>query len=60
LYAAFEAAFRLRGNGLDTIYLLSDGLPSIGGGMTMEQARQLKETERNDILSKQVRRTLVT
>src|SRR5438874_1082281 len=43
MYAAFEAAFRLRADGLDTIYLLSDGLPSIGDGMTMEQARQLKE-----------------
>src|SRR5262249_55395467 len=60
LYAAFEAAFRLRASGLDTIYLLSDGLPSIGGGMSAEQARQLKETERTDILSKQLRKALLT
>lgn len=33
MYAAFEAAFRLRTQGLDTIYLFSDGLPNQGPGL---------------------------
>ncbi|OAI45859.1 hypothetical protein AYO44_02345 [Planctomycetaceae bacterium SCGC AG-212-F19] len=60
MYAAFEAAFRFRGDGLDTIYLLSDGLPNIGGGLTVEQARKLTEFQRTDILSQHVRKTLKT
>ncbi len=33
LYAAFEAAFRFRAQGLDSIYLISDGLPNVGPGL---------------------------
>jgi len=33
MFAAFEAAFRYRSIGLDTIYLFSDGLPNIGPGL---------------------------
>ncbi|MFO0816224.1 MAG: VWA domain-containing protein [Gemmatales bacterium] len=33
MYAAFEAAFKYRSIGLDTIYLFSDGLPNIGPGL---------------------------
>src|SRR5579885_2969479 len=58
MYAAFDAAFRFRAQGLDTIYLLSDGLPNMGEGLTAEQAQGLKETEQADILSKYVRRKL--
>src|SRR5262249_37608032 len=58
MYAAFEAAFRMRTNGLDTIYVFSDGLPNIGAGRSPEAARNMKETERAEILSKHVRRTL--
>jgi predicted nucleic acid-binding Zn-ribbon protein len=58
MYAAFEAAFRFRPLGLDTIYVLSDGLPNIGAGLAPEAARSLKETERAEILSKHVRQTL--
>jgi hypothetical protein len=60
MYAAFEAAFRFRSQGLDTIYLLSDGLPNVGAGLAPEIAQRLKETERAEILSKYVRRTLLT
>jgi predicted nucleic acid-binding Zn-ribbon protein len=60
MYGAFDAAFRFRSQGLDTIYLLSDGLPNMGEGLTDEQARGLKETEQSDILSKYVRRKLRT
>jgi hypothetical protein len=58
MYAAFEAAFRFRAAGLDTIYLFSDGLPNVGAGLSPEAARNLKETDRAEILSKHVRRTL--
>jgi len=58
MYAALEAAFRLRPAGLDTIYLLSDGLPNVGAGLTAEEGRRLSEAERNDRLGKHVRKTL--
>ena len=60
MYAAFEAAFRLRSAGLDTIYVLSDGLPNAGPGLTPELARQMKEVERNEVYSKHVRKILAT
>ncbi len=58
MYDAFEAAFRFRAAGMDTIYLLSDGLPNMGAGLSLEAARKLKEIERSEILSKHVRSTL--
>jgi hypothetical protein len=58
MYAGFEAAFRFRPLGLDTIYVLSDGLPNIGAGLSPEAARTMKETERSEILSKYVRQML--
>ncbi len=58
MYAALEAAFRLRSEGLDTIYLLSDGLPNIGAGITAEEGRRLSEAERNDRLGRFIRKTL--
>jgi len=58
LRAAFEAAFRSRARGLDTIYFLSDGLPNLGEGLNAATANTLKEVERNDILSKHIRKTL--
>jgi predicted nucleic acid-binding Zn-ribbon protein len=61
MYAALEAAFRFRISGLDTIYLLSDGLPNVGPGLTpAETSRTLKDTERAELLAKHVRRTLKT
>jgi len=62
MYAAFEKAFDLRGpNGLDTIYLFSDGLPTSGSGLSVAQERAnppLKEIEKGEILGKHVRDTL--
>jgi hypothetical protein len=58
MFAALEAAFRLRPQGLDTIYLLSDGLPNMGEGLPANPPRPLTEEERNDILSKYIRRAL--
>jgi hypothetical protein len=58
MYAGFEAAFHMRPSGLDTIYLLSDGLPNVGRGLDPEAARRMSETERSEILSKYIRQTL--
>ena len=61
VYAAFEKTFALRGTGLDTIYLFSDGLPTSGPGLTAAQERAnppLSETEQGTILGRHVRDTL--
>jgi hypothetical protein len=58
LYEALEAAFRYRPLGLDTIYLLSDGLPNIGPGLPGRGANQLSETERGAILARYLRNLL--
>ncbi|HEV3235704.1 MAG TPA: VWA domain-containing protein [Gemmataceae bacterium] len=60
MYSALEAAFRYRVSGLDTIYLLSDGLPNLGAGLTAEQERTLKESEQGEILGKYIRKALKT
>jgi hypothetical protein len=60
MYVALEAAFQLRAQGLDTIYLLSDGLPNVGEGLTAEQARTMTETQRTEVLSRAVRTALKT
>jgi hypothetical protein len=60
MHIAFEAAFRLRQQGLDTIYVFSDGLPYIGAGLSPEAARTLKESDRSEILSKYIRQRLKT
>src|SRR5262249_24539000 len=60
MYDAFETVFRFRAQGLDTVYLLSDGLPNAGAGLSQEQANTLKEVERSDILAKYIRNLLRT
>jgi hypothetical protein len=58
MYAGLQTAFRLRAKGLDTIYLLSDGLPNLGEGLPVSSGRPLTDVERNDTLSKYIRKTL--
>jgi hypothetical protein len=60
MYAALEAAFQYRAQGLDTVYLLSDGLPNIGEGLTPQQAQAMTENQRTDVLSRAVRTALKT
>ena len=60
MYDALDLAFRLRPSGLDTVYLLSDGLPTSGPGLTPEQERTVSSSERSDRLSKHILRTLRT
>jgi hypothetical protein len=60
MYAAFEQACRFRPAGLDTIYVLSDGLPNIGEGLpTVGASGNIRENERTDLLSRHVRKTLL-
>ncbi len=60
MYMALEAAFQFRSQGLDTIYLLSDGLPNVGEGLTAQQAQSMTETQRTEVLSRAVRSALKT
>lgn len=59
LYNAMEEAFKYRAKGMDTLYLFSDGLPTSGPGITDAQLKlNLKDTEKSEILSRHIRRTL--
>ncbi len=58
MYAALQTAFQYRDDGLDTVYLLSDGLPNVGEGLTPAQARDLNEIDRGMVLGKYVRARL--
>jgi len=40
--------------------VFSDGLPNIGAGLSPEAARNLKESDRSEILSKYIRQRLKT
>jgi hypothetical protein len=57
VYAAMEAAFALRDQELDTIYLLSDGLPDRGEGLAAERAATLQDVA---VLTQYIRRKLKT
>lgn len=58
LYDALDLAFRFRSTGLDTVYLFSDGLPTSGPGLTSEQERNLRDTQRSELLARYIRLTL--
>jgi hypothetical protein len=60
IHDPLEAAFRYRGDGLDTIYVFSDGLPNMGPGLTQAQINTLKEEEQSEILAKYIRNLLRT
>jgi hypothetical protein len=59
MYLAMQAAFQYRAKGLDAVYLLSDGLPNLGPGLP-PNARELREMERCEYLSKYIRNSLKT
>jgi Tfp pilus assembly protein PilN len=59
LSAAFEAVFQPRLPDLDTIYLISDGIPDRGAGLPAN-AESLPAVERSDLLGRHIRRTLRT
>jgi hypothetical protein len=43
LHDALEKAFKFKGQGLDTIYLFSDGLPNIGPGLTAAEEKEAQK-----------------
>jgi hypothetical protein len=57
--AAFAEAFYFRPLGLDTVYLLSDGLPTVGDGLP-PNAAELTTAQRSADLGRYVRQTLRT
>jgi hypothetical protein len=58
MYTALQMCFMMRPLGLDTIYLLSDGLPNQGEGATAEEVRKLSEPELSAKLGQHIRKTL--
>ncbi len=58
MYDAFQAVFRFREAGLDTVYFLSDGLPNMGAGVPEDVARNLKEVDLSERLAKHIRKTM--
>jgi len=57
--AAFAEAFRFRETGLDTVYILSDGLPNAGDGLPTS-AKKLGWREQTPYYSRYVRNALKT
>jgi hypothetical protein len=60
MHKGMETAFRLRDQGLDTIYLFSDGLPNMGAGLDPVTAATMKENEREIACSNYIRQILRT
>jgi hypothetical protein len=57
MYVAFDEAFRFRDQGLDTIYVLSDGLPTGGEGLPAN-FKTLTESQKTELLGKHLRSKL--
>jgi hypothetical protein len=55
----FEEVFSYRSKGLDTVFMLSDGLPNAGDGLPPGSER-LNETDRGNLLGKYIRTQLKT
>ena len=60
MYNPMQAAFALRAQGLDTVYLCSDGLPNLGEGVKPEEVATLTEQERGFRLGQVIRTKLKT
>jgi predicted nucleic acid-binding Zn-ribbon protein len=59
MHAAFDLAFKFKANDLDTIYLLSDGLPNLGEGLKPGDDKK-SEDEQGVILGNYIRNKLKT
>jgi hypothetical protein len=55
--AAFAETFEFRAQGLDTIYVFSDGLPNMGDGLPQDSA-QLSESQKTAYCTRYVRQML--
>ena len=60
MYAPMQTAFAMRAQGLDTVYLCSDGLPNLGEGVTPQEVATLTETDRGAKLGAFIRNKLKT
>jgi DNA repair exonuclease SbcCD ATPase subunit len=60
MYTPMQSAFAFRAQGLDTIYLMSDGLPNLGEGVTPQEVKALSEEERGFRLGQIIRKKLKT
>jgi predicted nucleic acid-binding Zn-ribbon protein len=60
MYAGLKTTFELRAQGLDTIYLLSDGLPNLGEGLKPGDDKKLSELEQGAVLGAYIRKKLKT
>ena len=61
MYMGLEEAFKFRHKGLDTLYLISDGLPTSGPGLTAVQERtNISDNERTNALTRHVRKVLLS
>jgi predicted nucleic acid-binding Zn-ribbon protein len=58
LHSGLDLAFKLRDQGLDTVYLFSDGLPTSGPGLTPDQERTFTDAQRSAGLIRHLRDTL--
>jgi len=57
LYAGLEKAFEFRKQGLDTLFVFSDGLPTEGPGLTVDDAK-LTDPQQSAILARHIRTQL--
>ncbi len=60
MYVPMQSAFAMRAQGLDTVYLCSDGLPNLGEGVTPQEVQTLSEDERGAKLGQFIRNKLKT
>lgn len=60
LYAGLEQAFAFRPLGLQTVYLFSDGLPTVGPGVRPDEEEKLPETVLSEKRGKVIRQQLKT
>jgi hypothetical protein len=58
IHLGMKAAFDLRKQGLDAVYLLSDGLPSSGEGVSAKERDELSEAELGQRLGNYIRKKL--
>jgi len=58
MYNALDAAFKYRAQGLDAIYLFSDGLPNNGPGLPLSPSRKLTDLEKGELLGRHIRQIL--
>jgi hypothetical protein len=57
LFSGFEEAFKFRAEGMDALYLFSDGLPTAGPGLPAN-TNQLSDQQQTEALTRHLRNRL--